>query len=181
MSSRHYINSSIFLQQVAILWAFNTLHVALSTHALYHYLIDLFSNYTALYDIVWSFKLQILFNMVIILGVQVIYAVRIWKLGHHFHQILPWFVVLCVAVTGVYINSLLAMLNSCKDHHVPTNCGLPVAKVLKFESQDSGVHNEEVNISIPMQSAQSLDHVKEGLDFQRNGTNVKNGRSSQKA
>lgn len=66
----------------------------------------------------------------------------------------------------LYINSLLAMLNSRKDHRVPTNGGLPVAKVLKFESQDSGVDNEEVNISIPMQSVQSLDHGKEGLDFQ---------------
>ncbi len=33
--------------------AFNALHVALGTHALYHYLIDLFSDYIALNDIVW--------------------------------------------------------------------------------------------------------------------------------
>lgn len=263
----------VYRYSVAILWAFDALHVALGTHALYHYLIDLFGDYIALDDIVWSFKLQILFNMVIIFGVQVIYTIRIWRLGHHFHQMLPLFVVLCLVVSGgtgifavydsylissflsihsikvsiyavfsmaaisdfviafsmcyylhksreasafsstskmllglmrlvvisglatsacslitlitylalrnsliflgidfilpkLYINSLLAMLNSRKDHRVPTNGGLPVAKVLKFESQDSGVDNEEVNISIPMQSVQSLDHGKEGLDFQ---------------
>lgn len=90
----------VYRYSVAILWAFDALHVALGTHALYHYLIDLFGDYIALDDVVWSFKLQILFNLVIILGVQAIYAVRIWRLGHHFYQILPWFVVLSVAITG---------------------------------------------------------------------------------
>ncbi|KAK0190187.1 hypothetical protein F5146DRAFT_1122517 [Armillaria mellea] len=272
----------IYQYSVAILWAFDALHVALGTHALYHYLIDLFGDYVALNDVVWSFKLQILFNMVIIIGVQAIYTVRIWRLGHHFHQILPWFVVLCVAISGgtgiftvydsyvitsflsihsikvsiyvvfsmapisdfliafsmcyylhksresaafsstskmllglmrlvvisglatstcslitlitylalpnsliflgihfilpkLYINSLLAMLNSRKDHRVPTNGRHSVAKVLKFEPQDSAVDNEEAiakftlfcqDVSLPMQSVQSLDHGKEVLNFQ---------------
>ncbi|PBK79681.1 hypothetical protein ARMGADRAFT_1040600 [Armillaria gallica] len=88
----------VYRCSVAILWAFDALHVALGTHALYHYLIDLFGDYIALDDTVWSFKLQILFNMVIIFGVQVyvpqvsieqngalmsmtysIYTVRIWR------------------------------------------------------------------------------------------------------
>lgn len=263
----------VYRCSVAILWAFDALHVALGTHALYHYLIDLFGKYTALDDVVWSFKLQILFNMVIIFGVQVIYTVRIWRLGHHFHQMLPLFVVLCLVVSGgtgifavydsylissflsirsikvsiyavfsmavisdfviafsmcyylhksredsafsstskmllglmrlvvisglatsacslitlitylalpktliflgidfilpkLYINSLLAMLNSRKEHCVSTNGEHSMAKVLKFEPQNSGVDNEDVNISISMQSFRSLNHRKEGLDFQ---------------
>ncbi len=31
----------------------DTLHVALSTHVMYHYLIELFGNFVAIYDIVW--------------------------------------------------------------------------------------------------------------------------------
>ncbi|KAK0201311.1 hypothetical protein DFS33DRAFT_1124556 [Desarmillaria ectypa] len=261
----------IYRYSVAILWAFDTLHVALGTHALYHYLIDLFGKYIALYDIVWSFKLQILFNMVIIVGVEAIYAARIWKLGRHFHQILPWFVVLNVVVafgTGLfavydaysissfssvpsikgsictvfsmsatsdfiiafsmcyylhkgreastpsstsamllglmrlvvisglatsacslltlvtylawpsslvflgidfilpklYINSLLAMLNSRRARHAPSNGGHSTAKVMRFAPHDSGVDTEEVNISIPTQSFQSPGHDEEGSD-----------------
>ncbi|KAK0471485.1 hypothetical protein IW261DRAFT_1572000 [Armillaria novae-zelandiae] len=127
----------VYRHSVTILWTFDALHVALGTHALYHHLIDLFSDYIALGDIVWSFKLQILFNMVIILGVQV-----------------------------VYINSLLAMLNSRTDHHVSTSGGHSMIKVLKFESQDSGVNNEDRSISIPMRSFQSLNPGKEGLVLQ---------------
>ncbi|PBK66825.1 hypothetical protein ARMSODRAFT_346511 [Armillaria solidipes] len=44
--------------------------------------------------------------MLIICGVQALYAVRIWKLGRHFHMVLPWFIFLAVAATfgtGVYV------------------------------------------------------------------------------
>ncbi|KAK0442498.1 uncharacterized protein EV420DRAFT_1768817 [Desarmillaria tabescens] len=262
----------IYRYSVAILWTFDALHVALGTHALYHYFIDLFGEYTVLYNIVWSFKLQILFNMVIILGVQGVYTFRIWKRGRHFHRILPWFVVLNVVValgTGIfsvydaysissflsipsikasicsvfvmaaisdfiiafsmcyylhkgreasafsstsamilglmrlvvisglatsacslltlitylawpdsliflgidfilpklYINSLLAMLNSRRDRHASSNSGNSTTKVLRFAPRDSGTDTEEVNISIPMQSFQSLDHDKDGPGF----------------
>ncbi|KAK0444680.1 hypothetical protein EV421DRAFT_361278 [Armillaria borealis] len=84
----------------------DTVQVALSTHALYFYLIKSFGNYPALLSIIWSFPLQLLANMLIICGVQALYAVRIWKLGRHFHMVLPWFIFLAVADTfgtGVYV------------------------------------------------------------------------------
>ncbi|KAK0226798.1 hypothetical protein EDD85DRAFT_958559 [Armillaria nabsnona] len=49
-------DSWIYRYSVAIIWILDALHVALSTHAVYHYLIDLFGNYLGLYHIVWSFK-----------------------------------------------------------------------------------------------------------------------------
>ncbi|KAK0488477.1 hypothetical protein IW261DRAFT_1439591 [Armillaria novae-zelandiae] len=82
----------LFRYAVAFLWIFDTLHVALSTHALYFYLIESFGNYLALFGIIWSFPLQLLFNMLIVSGVQALYAVRIWKLGRHFHMVLPRFI-----------------------------------------------------------------------------------------
>ncbi|KAK0203247.1 hypothetical protein DFS33DRAFT_974919 [Desarmillaria ectypa] len=104
---RQYPNDPwLFRYAVALLWIFDTLHVVLTTHALYFYLIESFGNYPALFTIVWSFSLQLLLNMLIVPGVQVLYAVRIWKLGSHFHVVLPRFIFLAVAATfgaGVYL------------------------------------------------------------------------------
>ncbi|KAK0190183.1 hypothetical protein F5146DRAFT_1139766 [Armillaria mellea] len=83
----------------------DSLHVAFCTHAMYHYLVDLFGDYDGIYLIVWSFKLHTLLNTVIIVGIQIIYAIRIWKFGHHFGRILPWLVVMIATVaigTGVF-------------------------------------------------------------------------------
>ncbi|KAK0471484.1 hypothetical protein IW261DRAFT_1571999 [Armillaria novae-zelandiae] len=261
-------DSWIYRYSVAIIWIVDALHVALSTHAIYHYLIDSFGNYLGLYHIVWSFKLQLLICMVMIIWVEALYALRLWKLGGHFNQTLPWIVVLTVVLAlgsgifsvydaysisnflliptikgsicvlfavaatsdyiiafsmcyylhksreasafsstsdmlyglmrlimisglatstcslltlvtylvwqdsfvflGVdlilpklYVNSLLAMLNSRKDHRV-TNSASPGQKVLRFNYKDSGT---ELNTSIPpMQSITSLEHAKEGLN-----------------
>ncbi|PBK58455.1 hypothetical protein ARMSODRAFT_983839 [Armillaria solidipes] len=79
----------VYRCSVTILWILDALHVALSTHALYFYLIELFGDYLKIYQMIWSFKvycpqilcpsnsrrlkscqLQILINMVIIVGVQ---------------------------------------------------------------------------------------------------------------
>ncbi|KAK0467637.1 hypothetical protein IW261DRAFT_1426394 [Armillaria novae-zelandiae] len=38
---------------VASLWIFDAVHAALSTHALYYYLINLFGKFTGIYNIVW--------------------------------------------------------------------------------------------------------------------------------
>ncbi|PBK79401.1 hypothetical protein ARMGADRAFT_136104 [Armillaria gallica] len=95
----------VYRYSVLILWVLDSLHVAFSTHAMYHYLVDLFGDPDAIYHIIWSFKLHQLLNMVLIVGVQVVYAIRIWKLGRHFGKILPWFVVLISTVaigTGVF-------------------------------------------------------------------------------
>ncbi|KAK0497560.1 hypothetical protein EDD18DRAFT_1162837 [Armillaria luteobubalina] len=104
------LNSSdpwIFRYSVALLLIFDTLHVALSTHALYFYLIQSFGNYLALLSkVIWSFPLQLLINVFINSGVQALYAVRIWKLGRKFHMILPRFIVIPVAATfgtGLYV------------------------------------------------------------------------------
>ncbi|PBK61095.1 hypothetical protein ARMSODRAFT_1025994 [Armillaria solidipes] len=81
---------------VAVLWVLDTLHIVLSTHALYFYLIESFGNYLGLIKIVWSFKLDVLLNNLLIFGVHIVYSVRLWMLGRHFHRIVPWFIVLVV-------------------------------------------------------------------------------------
>ncbi|KAK0207372.1 hypothetical protein IW262DRAFT_663352 [Armillaria fumosa] len=94
-----------FRYGVAFLWVLDTLHVALSTHALYFYLVQSFGNYLHMLKIIWSFRLQLIVNILIIIGVQGLYAVRVWKFGRNFHKVLPWFIFLAVAAclgAGIY-------------------------------------------------------------------------------
>ncbi|KAK0457252.1 uncharacterized protein EV420DRAFT_515191 [Desarmillaria tabescens] len=96
----------LFRYSVGLLGILDTLHVAISTHALYHYLVELFGNFPALFRIVWSFRLHLIVNTLIVVSVQALYAVRIWKFGRHFHAVLPWFIFLLVAgssAVGIYI------------------------------------------------------------------------------
>ncbi|KAF9030360.1 hypothetical protein BDZ89DRAFT_673763 [Hymenopellis radicata] len=92
---------------VGILWIMDALHLSLTVHAVYHYLVNSFGEFLELDVIVWSFKVQIAINIVIIVGVQSLYAVRLWKLGRHFHKFLPWLVIVVVA-GGTAIGILLA-------------------------------------------------------------------------
>ncbi|KAK0487962.1 hypothetical protein IW261DRAFT_1451267 [Armillaria novae-zelandiae] len=87
----------VYRYSVTLLWVLDTLHVALSTHALYFYLITMFGNLVSdLESDLWSMKWQLYLNDLIVVYVQGLYAVRLWKLGRHFHKILPWFVAFAV-------------------------------------------------------------------------------------
>ncbi|KAK0488414.1 hypothetical protein IW261DRAFT_1602347 [Armillaria novae-zelandiae] len=95
----------IFRYAVAVLWILDTLHVILTTHALYFYMIESFGDFLALFSIIWSFPLQLLVGMLIVVGVQALYAVRIWKLGRRIHMVIPWSIFFAVAAslgTGIY-------------------------------------------------------------------------------
>ncbi|KAK0471450.1 hypothetical protein IW261DRAFT_1612042, partial [Armillaria novae-zelandiae] len=99
----------VYRYSVALLWILDALHVALSTHALYYYLINLFGNFTAIYNVVWSFKAfcsAILFNVLIIMAVQALYTVRLWKLDQNSYKVVLWFVILAVIAafsSGIYV------------------------------------------------------------------------------
>ncbi|KAK0190295.1 hypothetical protein F5146DRAFT_1137130 [Armillaria mellea] len=115
----------IYRYSVALLWVLDALHVALSTHALYCYLIDWYGNIAAeLENDEWSFKLQL--AVLIVVYVEGLYAIRLCKVGRHFHKTLPWFVSLAVAsslgagtfmVYGIYLTANFASI---------THTGYPV-------------------------------------------------------
>ncbi|KAK0243652.1 hypothetical protein EDD85DRAFT_784203 [Armillaria nabsnona] len=93
---------SFYRYSVALLWVLDTVHLALSTHALYYYLIDMYGNLLgALIGnvICLNTQLQLVLKVWIVVFVQGLYAIRLWKLGRHFHKILPWFVFLAVAAS----------------------------------------------------------------------------------
>ncbi|KAK0491879.1 hypothetical protein EDD18DRAFT_1415309 [Armillaria luteobubalina] len=99
----------VYRYSVASLWILDALHVALSTHALYQYLITLYGSFFATYEIIWSFKLHVLITLpaqvLIVIEVQALYTVRLWKVNSNFYEVVPWLVVLSVTAafsTGIY-------------------------------------------------------------------------------
>ncbi|KAK0436761.1 hypothetical protein EV421DRAFT_1739447 [Armillaria borealis] len=56
------LQTAIYYQRFRKDWILDALHVALSTHALYFYLVENFGNLEVLNEVVWSFKLQLLFD-----------------------------------------------------------------------------------------------------------------------
>jgi len=93
---------------VALLWVLDAIHLSLTVAAMYHYLIDSFGSVLALQFIVWSFKLQIDVNVVIVLLVQTLYGIRVWKLGRHYKRIWPILVAVIIA-SGYAIGIILAV------------------------------------------------------------------------
>ncbi|PPR01867.1 hypothetical protein CVT24_001348 [Panaeolus cyanescens] len=90
---------------VGLLLILDTLHLSLTVHAVYHYLVANFGDLKALQDVVWSFKLQIVINIVIVLYVQGLYTLRIYKLGINIAKVWP-------ILTGIVVLGGYGMLSS---------------------------------------------------------------------
>ncbi|PBK59669.1 hypothetical protein ARMSODRAFT_1027215 [Armillaria solidipes] len=90
----------VYRYSVALLWVLDTLHVGLSTHALYFYLITMSGDLIGgLENGLWSMKLQLSLNISLVIYVQWLYVIRLWRLGRFFHKILPSFVFLAVTTS----------------------------------------------------------------------------------
>ncbi|KAG1734419.1 uncharacterized protein EDB91DRAFT_588857 [Suillus paluster] len=63
---------------VILLWTLDALHLALIIHGVYYYLVINYANVAALSDLVWSAKLHIPVNTLMIWGVHLLYVHRIW-------------------------------------------------------------------------------------------------------
>jgi len=79
--SQSYKDDSIWSKlAVSWLWLLDAFHLALISHAVYFYLISNYANPLKLTYVVWSFHLQLVVDMITIVTVQALYAVRLWKL-----------------------------------------------------------------------------------------------------
>ncbi|PBK81111.1 hypothetical protein ARMGADRAFT_816244 [Armillaria gallica] len=84
----------VYRYSVGILWALEILHVALCTYTLYLFLIHFFGDLVgALEYNVWYWQLSV--NDFLI----VLYAIRLWQVGRHFHKALICFVSLAVVAS----------------------------------------------------------------------------------
>ncbi|KAJ3511730.1 hypothetical protein NLJ89_g3930 [Agrocybe chaxingu] len=103
-----YPNDSLVHKcSVGILWTLDALHLALTLHAVYTYAVKGFGDVLGLTRIVWSIKLQVSFNVVIVLIVHSLYALRVWLLGGYHRGVLGYLVASVVA-GGFVIGIVLA-------------------------------------------------------------------------
>ncbi|KAG2038671.1 hypothetical protein BDR03DRAFT_981418 [Suillus americanus] len=63
---------------VLLLWTLDAVHLALTVHCVYYYLVINFGNFGALTEVVWSFRLQIVINVLIVYVIHLLYSHRIW-------------------------------------------------------------------------------------------------------
>ncbi|KAJ8584412.1 hypothetical protein M405DRAFT_466393 [Rhizopogon salebrosus TDB-379] len=87
---------TVYKWVVIWLWILDALHLALVIHCVYHYLVSCYANISALTEIVWSFKLQVITDAFIVNGVLILYACRIWIVSKGRSRVLP-------AIVGIII------------------------------------------------------------------------------
>ncbi|KAG0699472.1 hypothetical protein DFH29DRAFT_47329 [Suillus ampliporus] len=91
------------------LWTLDALHLAFIIHFVYYYLVINYENIVALTEVVWSFKLQLVFDVLITNGIHLLYCHRIWTVSKD--QARPFLIVagivvvagLCVDISLVWI------------------------------------------------------------------------------
>ncbi|KAG1753173.1 hypothetical protein EDB19DRAFT_1902822 [Suillus lakei] len=95
---------------VAWLWIFDALHLFLIVHCIYYYLVAHYADVGALTEIVWSFKLQIVIDVLIVYSVHLLYFHRIWIVGKGRSRVLPIAVgIIVILGSGVAISLIWAM------------------------------------------------------------------------
>jgi len=96
MFYRMYPREKLYLKiAVALLLILDGLSLFLNAHTVYHYLVDNFGNFAAMRMIVWSVRLQVVVNVVIICSVQTLYALRMSafsEMGAPYLKWIMWFV-----------------------------------------------------------------------------------------
>lgn len=99
---------SVQKYSVILLWALDSVHLGFTVFTMYRYLITSFGSVLALEEVIWPLKVQLTVNIVIICVVQILYTLRVWRLGRHYHRIWPTLVALVVAI-GCVIGAALAV------------------------------------------------------------------------
>ncbi|KAJ8508826.1 hypothetical protein ONZ45_g8936 [Pleurotus djamor] len=101
------------------LWILDTFHLILLAHTVYYYCIQGFANPLKIVVVVWSLKLQIVINIVIILIVHGLYTYRVWLLGAYHNPVIAYLVMATVAgafCIGMVLVYHLYTLTNIADH-----------------------------------------------------------------
>ncbi|KAF8695459.1 hypothetical protein AX14_001808 [Amanita brunnescens Koide BX004] len=86
--------------------------MAFAIAEIWHYLIDSFGNYPALGVITWTYRVQIALMVIIILSVQSLYTLRVWKLSRDKNRLWPW--ILFINIMGAYVAGITITVETCK-------------------------------------------------------------------
>lgn len=102
-------DSRLHRTSVLILFLLDAFHLLLAIRSVYAYIVTGFGDPLGLLDILWSIKLQVSVNVVVVLIVQSLYTMRVWLLAGYHGGVLGYIVVLAVA-SGFAVGILLACL-----------------------------------------------------------------------
>ncbi|KAI0753761.1 hypothetical protein C8Q74DRAFT_1373701 [Fomes fomentarius] len=99
---------------VSVLFILDTAHVALSWHAIYHYLVLNFGNYEALKNSVWSFNVTIILTTIITVIVHCFFARRVYILGNGNWFLTSLIIVLSIVrmIFGCYVSAQIFILKN---------------------------------------------------------------------
>ncbi|KAJ7054298.1 hypothetical protein C8F01DRAFT_501821 [Mycena amicta] len=106
----HYYpyDSLLHKTSVCVLWLLDALHMSLSISAAYHYGVRGFGDLFGLRQVIWSVKLLIAVNVLVVLIVQGLYAYRVWRLSG-FHNGILRYLVAAVVLGGFAIGIVTAV------------------------------------------------------------------------
>lgn len=88
---------------VALVWMLDTIHQALISHSIYHYVITNFSNIQKLDSITPSLIVEVEVNAIVAFVVQLFFIWRIWKLSEEKYYIPV--MIIAIATAGLVVSS----------------------------------------------------------------------------
>ncbi|KAF7292212.1 hypothetical protein MIND_01248600 [Mycena indigotica] len=105
----HFYPSDSLLHKCSVTFLFflDSLHLALTVSAAYHYAVTGFGHEAGLQEVVWQIKLGVAVNVVVILLVQSLYAYRVVLLSGY-HQGVLGYLVCAVVISGFAVGIVLA-------------------------------------------------------------------------
>ncbi|KAG2355644.1 hypothetical protein BDR07DRAFT_1364979 [Suillus spraguei] len=95
------------------LWILDALHLTFIVHCVYYYLVIKYANLNVFTEIVWSFKLQIVFEVFIIYGIHLLYVYHIWLFSQGRSRILPIAVAIITTLTSAVGIVLIWAIYQC--------------------------------------------------------------------
>lgn len=87
---------TFFKVVVILLWILDALHLVFIVHCIHYYLVTNHARMSALTNIVWSFKLQVICYALITKSVQALYVHRLWIVSKGRSRALP--IMMCIIV-----------------------------------------------------------------------------------
>ncbi|KAF5328391.1 hypothetical protein D9619_013344 [Psilocybe cf. subviscida] len=87
--------------------------LVLDVYGLYNYAVTNFGNIPWLETVTWNMKLQIAFDTILVICIQVLYALRIWLFSQYFFRL--WGIIVCILVT---IGAVVAVFLVVATYHL---------------------------------------------------------------
>ncbi|KAG1822488.1 uncharacterized protein BJ212DRAFT_806517 [Suillus subaureus] len=141
---------------VLLLWALDAVHLGLTIHCVYYYLVTNFANFAVLSEVIWSFRLQIVVNVLIIYVIHLLYSHRIWIVGRDrsiIFRIIPGIVI----ILGSGKFSLSTGIFSARLLKNPSGVAIALFWVIYYHNPSMGLFMNQWIIYLALSAAVFVD------------------------